>query len=218
MTATLIMIDGIATSVVNIPASAAKVAGYVTGGGDIEWTTADWDRFKGVKVTIDQSPQGQSFALGKADVLDVETGAATIADAVSGIPERQKAGRYSTVYVDQGNLQALKDALSGDKSVKLNQVGYWVANWDLSQAEATAQLGNEIVAIQFASPASNPDTILPGSSLTLKEANCDLSVTLKSWYAPADPPTPWYVTALKYAQALEAGAGELKDLLGAHQS
>ena len=45
-----------------------------------------------------------------------------------------------------------------------------------------AGYGHKIVAVQWASPSSNPDTPLPRSSLTLEQANCDLSVTLDYWH------------------------------------
>jgi hypothetical protein len=62
-------------------------------------------------------------------------------------------------------------------------VRLWLADWSLSRAQAARLLGtrldgHKIVAVQWASPASNPDTPLPRSSLTLEQANCDLSVTL----------------------------------------
>jgi hypothetical protein len=42
--------------------------------------------------------------------------------------------------------------------------------------------GHKVVAVQWASPSSNPNTPLPRSSLTLRQANCDLSVTLDYWH------------------------------------
>lgn len=51
-----------------------------------------------------------------------------------------------------------------------------------SPAAGHPPAGHKIVAVQWASPSSNPDTPLPRSSLTLRQANCDLSVTLDYWH------------------------------------
>ena len=44
--------------------------------------------------------------------------------------------------------------------------------------------GHKIVAVQWASPSSNPDMPLPRSGLTLEQANCDLPVTPDYWHRP----------------------------------
>jgi hypothetical protein len=66
-------------------------------------------------------------------------------------------------------------------------VDLWVANWSLSEAEAARLLTTSgdypVVAVQWASPTSNPNTPVPGSTRTLAEANVDLSVTVASWFA-----------------------------------
>jgi hypothetical protein len=208
------MIDATGACAPSVPAGTAKVAGYVTGSAGICWTAADWDRFHGSRVRIDQSPDLSAFAAGNADVADIENGAGTAEAAAAAVAERQKNGRYSTAYVSAANLPALRDALS---AVVTNQVGFWVANWDLSEAEAAAQLGNEIVAVQWASPASNPGTLMPGSALTLAKANADLSVTLAGWYPPPAPAPAWQATALSGARSLAESATALAALLGAHQ-
>jgi hypothetical protein len=211
------MIDSTHGSVPNVPLSTTKVAGYVTGSPDIQWTTADWARFpKASKVRIDQAPGGHAFATGGAEVLDVENGAATIANAVAGVLERQKKNEYSTIYISQSNLTALQDALRAAKAV-MNRVGFWVANWSLSETEAAAALGNELVAIQYASPTSNPLTIIPGGTMTLRQANVDLSVTLSSWYPPPAPPPAWQKTALNLASEGQVVMNELVNILRAHQ-
>jgi hypothetical protein len=62
-----------------------------------------------------------------------------------------------------------------------------VADWSLSEAEAAKILTTSgdypVVAVQWASPTSNPNTLVPGSHLTLSEANVDLSITVASWFA-----------------------------------
>ena len=70
----------------------------------------------------------------------------------------------------------------------LSKCGAWLANWNLSEAEADAALGTaiagiRIVGVQWASPTSNPGTKVPGSNLTLAQAQLDLSVTVPGWFA-----------------------------------
>ena len=50
-----------------------------------------------------------------------------------------------------------------------------------------------VKAVQWASPSSNPGTLVPGTGLTLTQANCDLSVADKSW--PSVPPPPLHTSA-----------------------
>jgi hypothetical protein len=93
------------------------------------------------------------------------------------------------VYANRSTFPAIAAALNaaGPQDLYHRYVRLWLADWSLSSAQATALLGthldgHKIVAVQWASPSSNPDTPLPRSSLTLSEANCDLSVTLDSWH------------------------------------
>ncbi|MGA2412713.1 MAG: hypothetical protein ABSG46_20310 [Candidatus Binataceae bacterium] len=213
------MADFTGAAVASVPASltVGKVAGYVTGSGIVPWTATDFDKYPDkVRIRIDQSAGGAAFAAGTAQVLDIETGAATDADAVTSVPERQKRGEYSTIYVAAGNLAALQAKLK-DAGVKMHKVGYWVANWDLDQSQAVATLGNEVVAVQWASPTENPTTLVPGTSLTLAQANVDLSVTLPGWYPPAAPAASWQARALAKANQINSDFTDLVALLKAHQ-
>ena len=181
-----IMLDAIGGDADNIPATTPKVAGYVTGTGDVPWTAADWARFpQAGHVRIDQSPTLTVWAT-SADVADMETGAATEGTVVAQGLVRQAKGWWSFAYVSQVNLASLQDAA---RAAGLTRLQYWVANWNLDEAEAAAQLGGDIVAVQWASPTSNPDTIVPGGTQTLADANIDISVTIPSWFA-YKPPNP----------------------------
>lgn len=188
----VVMLDTIGGDSGNIPTTTEKVAGYVTGtdgangSTPILWTAADWARFPTAgRIRIDQSPTLSEWD--GADVFDVESGAATIATAVARAKQREAKGWYTFIYISQGNFSALTSAV---KSAGLTKVQYWVANWNLDEAEAAAQLGGDIVAIQWASPSSNPETITPGGSKNLKESNCDISVTIPSWYQAVTPVKP----------------------------
>jgi hypothetical protein len=183
--ATRVMIDTIHDDVGNIPVNTPKVAGYITGTPDIRWTNADWDRFPhSGKVRINQDGSTDVSEAGVADVADYEPGAFSEAQVLEWVKLRKHSHLACAVYVAASNQASLTNALreAGHTGVDL-----WVANWDLSEAEAVNLLttsGNyPVVAVQWASPVSNPNTLVPGSAKTLSEANVDLSITVASWLA-----------------------------------
>jgi hypothetical protein len=193
---TVLMIDTIGMTSGNIPINTPKVAGYNTGSNGVPWSTADWDRFPNAgKIIMCQDADYSTWH--SADGGDVEPGAMTVAGFVKGATLRQQLGWNTVAYVDKDNVAALVKACN---AANLTKVELWIGDWKLDQAEAAAQLGQtvagyQIVAIQWASPTSNPTTMVPGSTQNLKEANLDLSVTLPAWFAaktdmvPVQPPT-----------------------------
>jgi hypothetical protein len=184
-----LMIDTIHVDVDNIPASTPKVAGYVTGSAEVKWTRQDWDRFPHAgKVRIDQSPQLSAYATGDADIADIESGAGTPGAYATACKQRLASNRLLWCYCDQDTVSRVSGALVAVR-IPLSKCGLWLANWNLSQAEADALIGTalsgiRIVAVQWASPSSNPGTQVPGGApgKTLKEANLDLSVTQPGWF------------------------------------
>jgi hypothetical protein len=161
-----------------------KVAGYTTQAhptDGIAWTDGQFALFPHC-IRIDQSP-GLGMAR-NARVKDVEAGGARIADVVAIAESRHAARLPFTVYIQDSNLKACRDAMRA-AGVPNGYVTYWIANWNLNEAQAEARLGGDVVALQWASPTSNPQTILPGSNLTLQRANADLSVAIHSWPGPA---------------------------------
>jgi hypothetical protein len=186
---TEIMADTIHDNVRNLPTS-LRVAGYVTGSKDIKWTDADWAKFKR-HVRINQFP-GVDDKLG--NVLDIENRAWTIPRAVTATKMRQDAGRDTTLYISAGSIGALAAALKA-AGCKVTSTFLWMANWNLNMDEATNLIGTHIggyrlVAVQWASPSSNPATRLPGTNLTLHEANADLSVADEAWLPARPAPVP----------------------------
>src|SRR5215469_2836 len=100
MAATETMIDAIRVNARNIPRSTRKVAGYVTGTGDVPWTATEWGYFpRAGHVRIDQSPGLAVFAAGHAAVADVECLAGTVASFVHAVRSRIAARvQWSTIY------------------------------------------------------------------------------------------------------------------------
>jgi len=193
---TTTMIDAMHSYVRSIPPGTKKVAGYVTGTPDVQWTAEDWNAFPDAgHVRIDQSYDLVQLA----PVVDVEGGTASPALAAQIAKARLDAGEtYAGVYASGDTVPLVAEAMNA-LGVPLTKVDLWLANWNLSDAEAGALLGTvmngfTIRAVQWASPTSNPDTPVPGSGLTLKQANVDLSVTQDAWHAytpPVAPPGPY---------------------------
>lgn len=176
MVETILMADTVGTDADRIPAGFKAVAGYMTGGLGIVWVSSDWKRFHDFKVRVLQAYTQDPVLYKNADALDCEPGALTITEAAEIARWRDAEHIPTTIYVEASLLADLRAACQNIKGVT-----YWVANWSLSQAEATALIGGGIVAIQWASPSTNPHTLLPGSVLTLAAANCDLSVASVDW-------------------------------------
>jgi hypothetical protein len=194
---TVTMYDTIGQSAGNIPVAALKVGGYVTGPANILWPADKWNLFKDAgHVRIDQSDDATDFAEGNADVCDVETGATTFESASSAVKARQAKSLDATVYVDSANVDDLVSAFHTD-DVNVAAVNVWLANWSLNEEEASALIGTQVqgmtvVAVQWASPSSNPNTPVPGDpNHTLLQTNLDLSVAEAGWIpAPGYVPTP----------------------------
>jgi hypothetical protein len=177
-----VMIDAMHYFADRIPQGTPVVAGYATGSPEVQWTAQDWDRFPDSgHLRIDQSPALAAWAAGEADVADVEQDAGTLAAALAGVQARKERGWLSWIYASLGQLPGIRQAVAA--AGLAGSVQYWVADWSLDEAEAAAALTGDVVAIQWASPASNPATVVPGGSQTLSEANVDLSVTIPGWFA-----------------------------------
>ena len=200
MTATETMLDAVRTSARNIPASTRKVAGYGTGSGVVPWTPAEWGLFPHAgHVRVDQTPALATFAGGDADVADIEALAGMISSFVVAVKHRIAKGiTWSTAYGTDGTLAAVRAALdaAGPHGWYYGHVDCWLADWNLSAAQAAALVGTLVHgmtcrAVQWASPSSNPRTAVPGGTLTLAQAGVDLSMAEAAWHpAPTPPPPP----------------------------
>jgi hypothetical protein len=179
-------VDVIGANSTKIPAVSALgiIALYATGSDGIEATSAEIARFKnaGVGVVlIDQTPSLSVFAAGLADVADVEQGAGTVDTAVAAILDRQAHGWQSTIYLSYSNLGSLTSAFTSE--VEQDLVLFGVANWSWSQTQAEDVLATNPnwAYCQYGTPDTNPDTLVPGTSLTLSQVQCDIDVAQGSW-------------------------------------
>lgn len=129
-------------------------AGYVTGGGGIEWTEQHWQEIpKDCTVWhIDQSNSETVWSAVRALVKDVERGASSDPVAARVAAARHTRGLDTVIYCSRATLPTVEAALA--------HVG----------------LTGTIIAYQYASPVSNPNTAVPGGHKSLFEIDCDLSV------------------------------------------
>lgn len=221
--AVVTMYDAIHADAGHVPADALKVAGYVTGSADIQWTDTDWKRFPHAgTVRIDQSPAGDLYAGNKADVYDIETNAGTIPEFAAIMASRHARDLSNCPYGSRSTLQKLETALDNVKADGWwHGMSAWLADPSLSLAQATALIGTTLYgftlrAVQWAWPDTNPDTSVPGG--TLRTLNIDLSVAEASWSpAPAPVPPAWQVAALNEAAGAQVHLANLTRILEAHQ-
>src|SRR6185312_7873588 len=137
------------------------------------------------------------------DAVDIESGAVTPAEAASIVRTRVLAGiPWTHLYGTDATLAETGAAIRAyGNSIWNGHVSAWLADWNLNESEAAAKIGTQIhgmtcMAVQWASPSSNPNTLVPGTNVTLKAANCDLSVCDATWIPsggwgtpkPATPP------------------------------
>lgn len=185
------MLDAIGANAGAIPAGVRRVAIYLTGSGGVPWNQADIARLKHddpelqTLLRIDQSNSVLSFPF--YVIKDIELGASTIGTFVAEAKERAKVGLRTGAYIQISSLAALRQAVEANGLV--DHVEYWVADWNLTRDEAVAYLRDNpsVKAVQWASPTSNPHTLVPGTNRNLVEANVDLSVTRADWPAPLAP-------------------------------
>lgn len=108
------------TNPANIPAEAPMVAGY-DNGPQSQWPAEGWDRWPAstvkVHITISADADG--------DVLDVETGDASPADAPGWATRQRDRGAWPVVYMNRATWPAVQDAFS---AAGVDAPGWWLAD------------------------------------------------------------------------------------------
>lgn len=160
-----------------IPVPVALVGGYVTG-YDQNWPPAAWARF-GSAVQVRICTRG---GVDDGDVLDMEGGAATVADAVPWLQLRRRStgvwkSLYYSVSLDLSVQQALQ--AGGIPSVQVPKWAAWY-NGKATLADVTDPSGVNIVGVvakQYANSA-------------ITGGDYDASVVAEYWPGiDADPPS-----------------------------
>jgi len=138
-----------------------RAAGYTTGTGIVPWTAADWAAHPRA-VRICQDPDATDRT---ADILDVETGAATIADcapwyraaALNWATAARPGQRRPAIYCSLSAVTPVVNALIAAGIT--SGPGLWVANWNLTEGEATALVATgggpfPVIAVQYGNRGS----------------------------------------------------------------
>jgi hypothetical protein len=188
---TTIVVDCMGANLVAVLAhltSPTQMAGYTTGGGGVTWSSAQLDRSPS-PIRICQDAGATDYA---ADVLDVESGAATIADIATWLPRARanfKAGtrpgqRNPAIYCSESNLTNVANELV---SIHETDVPIWEADYSFSQAQATTAVTSAsgpfpIVGFQFDGDVINLYDVSVFSAAWLS--------TVSSKPAPAPKPAP----------------------------
>jgi hypothetical protein len=135
--------DAIASKAAGIPTSAEMVAGYID--GPYAWGPAQWSLFP-TAVTVRIATRAETNA---GQVLDVETGDATPAQAPGWCQMRRSAGQMPSVYCNRSTWPAVSAAFGAAKVAPPN---WWIAAYD-----GVAQIPAGAIAKQYTdNPPSNP--------------------------------------------------------------
>ena len=189
--------DAVHANVSHLPPG--QTAGYTTGSPAIQWTAADWKAHpEGVRICQDNGTDHT------ADVLDVESGAATNGDAAAWVPKARAAfdaaarpgQRRCAIYTSQSNVTPLVNALTAHGIT--SSVRLWVANWNLSGGEAAREV--EAAAGPF------PVVGVQYNSLPLYDSNVFDTGWLADVSAKAGVPPSQHVTAAGDTVASLAGS------------
>jgi hypothetical protein len=136
--ATVTVFDAIHANAPRLPKGLA--AGYTTGSGSVPWSAADWKAHPGA-VRICQDPGATDTT---ADILDVESGAATVgrcapwaeAAAANFAAGKRPGQRHPAIYMSLSVVTPVVNALIAGGIHE--GPGLWIANWNFSAAEAAA--------------------------------------------------------------------------------
>lgn len=188
---------------------AGQGAGYTTGTPDIQWTPEDWAAHPGA-VRIDQDA-AESDAT--ADVLDVETGAATPASApewtrralIARDASSRLGQRWPCIYASLNNVPAVAEAIATNPSGGLPVL--WVAHWGITMDDAakligTSMSGLSVVGVQFANRGAFDSDVFDSAWL----AAVSDGPTINPPPPPSNTLTERLTTMPELAQGAQSGA------------
>jgi len=153
---------------------------YITGSEDIPWTGDEIEHFRELGAAVYEVNQGYEQGPAAAltgDEFDFEARAWTLPNLLEVVAGRRKVQWSTRVYCSWISYGLIKQALA-DAGTGMS-VFFRIADWNLSEYLAALELHGDVYAGQWASPTTNPSTLIPGTNLTLAEANADLSVILR---------------------------------------
>jgi peptidoglycan hydrolase-like protein with peptidoglycan-binding domain len=167
----VIVYDAIHGNISHLPAG-HQAAGYTTGSGGIMWTAADWKSHPGA-VRICQNSTASDHT---ADILDVESGAATVAECASWAKAALASYRSATrpgqrspaIYMNQSTVTPVASALT---AARVTGIGLWIAHWNNAEAADAAQVlaGSgpyPVIGIQYTDAGPYDISVFSASWLT----------------------------------------------------
>lgn len=210
--ATIAGYDATGANVTHLPSG--QHAGYVTGSGSVPWSAAQLGADPGV-IRIDQSPV--NTALDElADVLDVENGAATIADvvpwcraALANFHAGARPGQRSpAVYCSRKGTFSVTNVVNALTAAKVTGIGLWIADWNNDLAQATREVSDSVPGL------ANPYPVI--GRQWQNAGTFDRNVFSVPWLTarsvkldrPDPPPGQWLdKTAWTWADVVTLGTG-----------
>lgn len=164
-----------ATQVAWLPRSIPAIWPYITGTPDIKWSPVEIAWFHRAKVFhVNQHFDNDDPYLG--DEFDVEELAWTPAQVVEVVRARRERQWSTRLY---GTYATYGQTVTELANAGVRRSTFWrIADWNLDAHMADATLWGDVYAGQWASPTSNPHTLIPGSDNELWVANVDLNVLL----------------------------------------
>lgn len=199
---TTFMVDTTGAYADRLPLHLPMYGAYISGLDSVPWTQEQISRLAPSKVLRYYQGVGPVPALHAFDALDVEDRAVTPLQAALIVRARVSGGiPWTTIYGTDGTLaQVATDVLNQGHQYWNGHVNCVLADWSLNEEQATALIGTlrhgmSVVGVQWASPSTNPDTVIPGTPLRLAEYNVDLSVVDANWvpsggFTQSAAPTP----------------------------
>jgi hypothetical protein len=152
---------------------------YVSGGDGIPWTEDQIRYFAARGAHVYRVNQGYVQGPGQAlhgDEYDFEAGAWTIGNLLEIVAARRRVKWSTRIYCSWSSYGTVKQMLAEAGTGK--SVFFRIADWNLDEHLADLELHADVYAGQWASPTSHPLVRMPGTGLTLAQANADLSVVL----------------------------------------
>jgi peptidoglycan hydrolase-like protein with peptidoglycan-binding domain len=168
--------DAIAANIGHLPRG-HQAAGYATGSEGYAWTTADWNAHPGA-VRIDQNTSASDYT---ADVLDVENGAATPAEApnwvrhaLASYHQASRPGQRSpAVYMNLSTMTQVVNVLS---RAGITGIGLWIAAWNNAETSDAAKVmagggPYPVIGWQYADLGDTDVSVVSGSWLSTVSGN-----------------------------------------------
>jgi hypothetical protein len=192
MTGFTVVADATHGNIGSLPAG-IHAAGYVTGSGDVPWNAADWSAHPDA-IRIDQTPADSPWDA-TADADDMERGAVRLDELAGRAKLRIASFRNGTrpgqrsplVYASAVNITAVVNALIS--SGVTSGVGLWVANWNLTEpaaiADVTAAAGPfPIRGIQYVNTGPYDLSVMDTAWLANRSGQIPVTSTARSLPVP----------------------------------